>query len=438
MPALFDLPEEPSRLALGVPLLNREEHIAYMAPEADGSFQPDGLLTRGQVAQMLYTLLKNPKEGACSFSDIGPDDACYEAVAGLTAWGVFSDSAGSFRPDDLISRAQLFTMLKAFYPLSETESLPYVGSFLRRQGQFEAPEMLPGIASFSDIAGHWAQAAIESAVALDWLDPGGAFGPDVAVTRAEFCQTMNRILGRSGDEGTILVSGAFTLYSDVPADHPSFADIMEASCSHDYESENGAEVWLGFPLEPGFHRLLGRLYYVNENGRLLRNTRYLNWDFDANGRYTTGLAEVDDLISQILLELGTDDMSASQALRAAYRRCVRGPVYIKIPWVGDYPDYEHLEYAYRTQRFFVYGGGNCYDYAAAFGLLARALGFNAYIVQAQINQYYADHSWVVIPENGVNFIYDPEMESTRSRHYGYDLFRIYNHSIYNYWYSPWW
>ena len=436
--ALFQPPAEPSGLERGVPQFNREEHLVYMSPLADGSFQPEGLLTRGEAAQMLYLLLNNPLPGRCSFSDISPVDACYEAVAGLTAWGVISDSSGAFRPDDLISRAQLFTMLKAFCPLSEEENLPYVGSFLRRQGQFEAPAMLPGVASYADISGHWAQAAIESAVALGWLDPGGAFGPDVAVTRAEFCRTMNRVLGRCADEGTILVSGDFSLYSDVPADHPAFADIMEASCAHDYELQNGTEVWLGHTLEPGFHRLLGRLYYVDENGQLLRNARYRNWDFDANGRYTTGLAEADALLAQVLQELGTDDMSDYEALRAVYSYCVWGHSYIRAPWIGSYPDYDRLEHAYRALRFFTNGGGNCYDYASAFGLLARSLGYNAYIVQAQINEFYADHSWVVIPEDGVNFIYDPEMESTRARHYGFDLFRIYNHSIYHYWYDPWW
>ena len=45
----------------------------------------------------------------------------------------------------------------------------------------------------------------------------------------------------------------------------------------------------------------------------------------------------------------------------------------------------------------------------------------------------------MIPEDGINYIYDPEMESTRPwRHADFGLFRITNGSIYNYWYSPWW
>ena len=93
----------------------------------------------------------------------------------------------------------------------------------------------------------------------------------------------------------------------------------------------------------------------------------------------------------------------------------------------------------RALRFFRHGGGTCYGFAAAFGLLARSLGEHAYIVSAQVNQYYAPHGFVVIPENGVDWIYDVEMEATRmERHDDLDLFRIKNYGIYNYWYTPDW
>ncbi len=61
--------------------------------------------------------------------------------------------------------------------------------------------------------------------------------------------------------------------------------------------------------------------------------------------------------------------------------------------------------------------GNCYSYAAAFGMLARACGFNAKIVTGQISKDGADaisHAWVEIGGK----VYDPQTEQTM----GIDLY----------------
>ena len=89
--------------------------------------------------------------------------------------------------------------------------------------------------------------------------------------------------------------------------------------------------------------------------------------------------------------------------------------------------------------FFRYGGGTCYGYAAAFGLMARALGEHAYVVAAEINQFFGAHGFVVIPEGEEDILYDVEMEATRpERHGDLDLFGIRNYVIYNYWYVANW
>ncbi len=438
--ALFEAPPTPDPSARhNLPRLETGEHIPYMAPLSDDTFGPEELVTRGEAAQMLYTLLANPIEGHCSFGDIFPKDDCYEAVAGLAAWGVIADSTGDFNPEALFSRAQLVTMLSAFYPPDGQGKAPYVGSFLRREAEHESASILPGIASFSDTAGHWSAGAVENAVARGWIEPGGEFGPDVAVTRAEFCRILNTVLGRRADVGTVTLSPDIPKFSDVPASHEAYGDIMEACTVHEYIPMDGFEVWQGFPLTPGFHRVQGQLYFVDSEGQLVRNQSISNWRFDENGRYTTGVAEVDAKLAEVLQSLGADDMADWQALQAAYNYCVQGKVYIKHPWPSYGCEDDRDEHAYRALRFMETGGGTCYDFAAAFGLLARSLGYHCYIVFAQINQFYAPHGWVVIPEGGVNYIYDPEMEATRPwRHDGFDLYRITNHSIYHYWYSPWW
>lgn len=423
-----------------LPRLITEEHILYLDPVLDDCIAPDEPITRGDACRALYKLLENPIEGACSFSDVDESDALYDILSCLTAWGVVSDSTGAFDPRGMLSRAQLMTMLTRFYPSSPDEDAaePYVGSFRRRSAEVERIPSTP-LPEFEDIEGHWAAAAIRNAAQRGWVEAGGKFYPDAAVTRAEFCRIMNRVLDRHGDEAVALLSGDGGLFRDLSGDHADYADILEASCPHEFFYEDGQEYWRCRTLEPGLHRAAGRLYYVQEDGSLLRNGRVEQWDFDENGRYTTGVSELDDVIRGILLELGTDGMSDYNALRAAYLYCTYDHVYIYHNWYSYGFDGVHDEFAFRALRFFKAGGGYCYDYAAAFGLLARALGFNAYIVKAQVNEYYAPHGFVVIPEDGINYIYDPEMESTRPwRHADFGLFRITNGSIYNYWYSPWW
>lgn len=71
--------------------------------------------------------------------------------------------------------------------------------------------------------------------------------------------------------------------------------------------------------------------------------------------------------------------------------------------------------------------------------MARALGFHAYAVAAEVNQFYGAHGFVVIPEGEVDYIYDVELEATRQeRHGDLDLFHILNYDIYNYWYISNW
>ncbi len=417
-----------------------EEHILYLEPVLDGCIAPDAPITRGDACRALYKLLENPIEGGCSFSDIDESDALYDIVSCLTAWGIVSDSTGEFDPRGMLSRAQLVTMLARFYPPEPEErpAEPYIGTFRRRSAEVERVPSEP-TPEFSDTENHWAEAAIRNAARRGWVEAGGRFYPDAAVTRAEFCRILNRALDRHGDEAAALLSGRGGLFRDLPDDHADYADVLEASCPHEFLYEDGRECWRSRTLEPGLHRAAGRLYYVREDGSVLRSGRVGQWDFDENGRYTTGVAELDDVIRGILLELGTDGMSDDDALRAAYLYCTHGRTYIYHSWQSYGFDGAHDEFAFRALLFFKAGGGYCYDYAAGFGLLARALGFNAYIVKAQVNEYYAPHGFVVIPEDGINYIYDPEMESTRPwRHADFGLFRITNGSIYNYWYTPWW
>ena len=192
--------------------------------------------------------------------------------------------------------------------------------------------------------------------------------------------------------------------------------------------------------EPGMHRDGGRCYMVDENGLLVTDSTVGTLTFGADGRYTTGDAELDALLDGVLAACETDALSDEEALKAVYLYIKANGTYIRRP-AEDNLAQGATGWEFEWGKTFLAEGctGNCYGFAASFGLLARCLGYEAYIVSGQINQYYEDHGFVVIPEDGTDYIYDVEMEFARpERHPDLELFRTINFDIYYYWYEPWW
>lgn len=374
----------------GSPSLISPSHEAYMQPLADGRFHPEDVLCRGEACQILYELLQNPIPGHCDFADVPEDSPYYRALACLCSWGMVSNSRGDFHPENPLTRAQLMSILSSLYPPLEAET------------------------EFTDIRGHWAEAAIENAAARNWVDGEGRFRPDEAVTRAEFCQILNRVLGRRCDEAALLLGGGYAHFADVPTNHPAFGDVMEAAYTHSHSLSAEGEAWPMPALNPGFHSVYGRLYYITDDGRLLKDSQMGLFHFGPDGRITCGDAEVDALVEEFLLDCTDESMSREQKLRAAYLSIKYDYGYGPFP-----PGLEEVNCGDRdfevpwARSFFKTGGGNCVAYASALCLAARALGYEAQAVFGLFNYYRDDHSWVIIPENGVDYIYDPEQELAR-------------------------
>ncbi|MCD1260355.1 S-layer homology domain-containing protein [Paenibacillus athensensis] len=83
----------------------------------------------------------------------------------------------------LTGKTDHFTKFAVFLTAAEAEPVP-------------TPDV-----SFSDIRGHWAEAAIRDGAGRGWIDgyPDGAFRPDEPVTRAEFALMLERALSADGD-----------------------------------------------------------------------------------------------------------------------------------------------------------------------------------------------------------------------------------------------
>ena len=195
------------------PKLRTTGHPAYL-PVSGGLARPDDSLTRGELAQMLYTLLDTGNQAVSyrsPFSDTAGKDSA-QAIAYLASYGILTGYAdGTFRPDAPVSRAAFAVLL--------------------HRCQFAAPVGQYGEAfALEDVpAGYWAETYIYSAKVLGWLQGSadGRFHPEREITRAEGVTAINRMLGR--DESVTEVLSAANPFSDLPASHWACGNLLEAA-----------------------------------------------------------------------------------------------------------------------------------------------------------------------------------------------------------------
>jgi len=209
-------------------LLETDAHNWYMQGDDLGNFNPDASMTRAEMAQMFYNLLRDKNVTISkTFPDIGGDEWYAKAVNVMTTLGIVSGrDDGLFHPNDKMTRAEFVTVAVRF------------GTFT---GDFSK---LPPL-SFTDVpATHWAYDDIAKAVAVGWIQgDNGKLSPDAYMTRAEVATLVNRMLNRKADAA---VEGRTDLrqYHDMGDTTKWYwLDVTEASNSHDYTRENGVESW---------------------------------------------------------------------------------------------------------------------------------------------------------------------------------------------------
>jgi predicted outer membrane repeat protein len=164
---------EPPVLICGGAALDTSNR-AYLAGYGDGVIGEDDLITRAQIAQIIYRLLTEESREVLetsenSFEDV-PALAWYNLpVSTIARAGIVVGYGGSFHPGGYLTRAQLITIMARFITPVEGES------------------------SFTDISGHWAETFIRTAEAVGWLDGGSDFRPDEYVTRGEVVNFINHV-----------------------------------------------------------------------------------------------------------------------------------------------------------------------------------------------------------------------------------------------------
>lgn len=207
--------------------LRTDKHTTSMTGYGNGLFGPEDKVTRAQVAQIFYRLLKdNNVKITVNFTDV-PDDAWYAtAVNTLGSLGIVGGIGdGRFDPNRPITRAEFCVIATRFAKVVSTVENP-----------------------FSDInAQDWYYTAVTTAASYDWVTGmgDGTFRPYDVITRAQAATIINRMLGAAADRAYV-DEHVTNPYRDVAPTHWAYYQIMEASIAHDHSYDvEGVEIWTG-------------------------------------------------------------------------------------------------------------------------------------------------------------------------------------------------
>ena len=219
----------------GMLILPGSKHKAYIMGYPDGSFRPDGDMSRAEAAAIFACLIANKKnesvKGTPSFKDT-PNNEWYSAFVGyLEKYNIISGyEDGTFRPDESITRAEFVTIAVRYYSL------------------FNEVKSVSNTTKYNDLSNnYWAIKNISYATSEKWLNgySDGSFRPDIVVTRAEVVTIINRATGRNAD--TEFINKNLTVlnrFTDVKNNsHWAAYDIFEASNNHTGITSGSNEIW---------------------------------------------------------------------------------------------------------------------------------------------------------------------------------------------------
>ncbi len=229
----------------GEPILNIDDHYAYMKGYPDKTFGPDKAMTRAEVTMMFARLLKErPEKGRkyiMPYKDIKENDWYAYAVTFMSEKKLVSGYPdGTFKPNSPITRAEFASIASRFDKLSEEARL-----------------------KFSDVKeSYWAYKFISSAEDKGWISgyPDGTFKPEKNITRAEVVSSTNRILNRYADlDFAKAHAQELAPMIDMDDSHWAYGPVVEAMNGHDYKrlSDGKHEKWIRlngkrftFPIPP--------------------------------------------------------------------------------------------------------------------------------------------------------------------------------------------
>ena len=227
------------------PTPSPELHRPFMFGYDCGSFLPNRPLTRVEATVMLVRThlldfengIRILPPGVTSFDefyDVGPEHWFYYYIAWAHDAKMVQGFAGYFRPYDLITREEFFTLLV------NAERMP----------------RLVGNTQFydSDTISNWARASVYTAHRHNLIvgNQNGHFMPRGSITRAEAATAMNRLLGRVDswealNAAYVVNFEDIRLFPDVALEYWYFPSVAAAANYHYlYRDEDYDIVWIEF------------------------------------------------------------------------------------------------------------------------------------------------------------------------------------------------
>ena len=209
--------------------LNGDDHYAYIVGYPNGNVEPNGNITRAEVATIFFRLLTEKVRTANStqsnsLSDVTRGQWFNHAVSTLSSMGIVKGhNDGTFAPNAPITRAEFAAIAARFDDKNRDTS-----------------------SKFTDIASHWAKNEIGIAANKGWINgyPDGTFRPNQYITRAEAMTLVNRVLNRLPENSSDLLDSMIKWPDNSDASAWYYLAVQEATNSHYYKiKENKFEKW---------------------------------------------------------------------------------------------------------------------------------------------------------------------------------------------------
>lgn len=396
--------EDESFSTLYTVALETKEHRAYVFPDKNGLFDPTGYFSKAEAARMIASLLAVPVEPKGNYIDVDPTSDYAESAAMLYQLQITNDNR--LHPDELITRGEYIALLAAFYPQSEK--------------QYEFSDAIPGDYNYP---------AFCTAAERGWIDygPAALVDADSLITRLDAVQITNRALGRDSlSEKELKNYEGFI--PDLRFGESGYGDMLEAALAHEYENTDGVEHWTkaeGFkPADSGFIMLGSRLCMIGEDGLIVKNDTVDGFEFDKNGFYTSGNAELDEIIQGLIEEYTDEDMTSIDKLHALYD--FLASTYFTYRFAKHHPSGSTDWLVDQAYDMLTTKGGNCFSYSAVFYCMGRALGYDVHVHVGEVGQNHDAHCWPTIFVDGEEFICDAELQMAELTRRGkvHDLFLL--------------
>lgn len=141
----------------------------------DGLLHLEDSLTRAQMATILYRLLEEKsiaeyEAAEAAFTDVPADMWCSRYISTIAKAGIVAGVGnGSFYPNGKLTWAQILTVLSRF-----TEPKACALQHIQYDG--------------------WAVEAVQTAVALGWIEDSADFDPNAIISRGDFMELVNGVL----------------------------------------------------------------------------------------------------------------------------------------------------------------------------------------------------------------------------------------------------